>query len=232
MRSGLASHLKNRLFRGGEHTYRVPCGLYRDINLVLDLRYNFQLYIGMWELETHRYLDRWTDYAWAIDIGAGGGELSLFLLKHKPNIKKIIAIEPDSNEVCRMKQNFQLNSELGVDKVMIVEKRVGAGTEGIELALDDLDIERNSAPGIIKIDVDGHEIDVLRGAGRLLRGHCIDLLVETHLLSLEEQSIKILESYGFTTEVIPNGWYRGLVPEQRTTERSNHNRWLWASNRP
>ncbi len=228
MRSGLASRIKNGLIRGGRQTYVVPLGLYRGIKLELDLRYNFQLYSGLWELETHRFLGRRKDYGWAIDVGAGAGELCLFLLKRKPNMKKIYAVEPDGEEVRCMKWNFQLNPELDTRKVTIVDRRVGVGSVAGELRLDELDVERGLVPGIIKIDVDGYEIEVLKGATELLRARNVDLLIETHSVSLEEQTLKMLDSLGFATEVINNGWYRRGVPEQRPTE---HNRWLWASNR-
>jgi hypothetical protein len=228
MQSGLVSAIKNRIVHGGTDTYVVPLGLYRGIKLELDLRYNFQLFTGLWELETHRYLDKWTDYEWAIDVGAGGGELCLYMLKHKPNIKQIFAVEPDKGEVFRMKRNFQLNPDIEENKVTIVDRCVGAGTEKDELRLDGLGNGLGSSRGLIKIDVDGYEIEVLKGADGLLRGGGVDLLLETHTISLEEQSIKVLGSYGFATKVIKNGWYPRILPEQRPVD---HNRWLWASKR-
>jgi hypothetical protein len=228
MRSGLISHAKSKLIRSGLQTYAVPIGLYRGIKLNLDLQYNFQLFSGFWELETHRYLTRWSDYEWAIDVGAGAGELCLFILKHKTKISRIFAIEPDGAEVLRMKQNFQLNPELDEAKVIIIDRPVGDVAGQDRLCLDDLGSSLGSSPGLIKIDVDGYEIEVIRGAHDLLRGQKVDLLLETHSPSLEQQSIEILEGYGFTTKVIKNGWYRLIFPEQRPVE---HNRWLWASNR-
>jgi hypothetical protein len=228
MRSGLISRAKNKFVPGGHGTYVVPLGLYRGLKLRLDLRSNFQLFTGLWELETHRYLYKWTDYEWAIDVGAGAGELCLFMLKHKPSIRRVFAVEPDDAEVRQMKLNFQLNPELDVTKTAIVERRVGTGEKPGELRLDELGLEPESMPGLIKIDVDGHEIDVLKGARKILQRPNIDLLIETHSTSLEDQSIELLQSFGFATEVIKNGWYRRLFPEQRPIE---HNRWLWASNR-
>ena len=68
----------------------------------------------------------------------------------------------------------------------------------------------------------------LRVPARILQWPNIDLLIETHSTSLEDQSIELLQNFGFATEVIKNGWYRRLIPEQRPID---HNRWLWASNR-
>jgi precorrin-6B methylase 2 len=228
MRSGLLSKTKNTLIRGGPRTYVVPFGLYRGLKLELDLQSNLQLLTGLWELETHRYIEKWTDYEWFIDVGAGTGELCLFMLKQKPNIGRIFAAEPSTREVQRMKLNFQLNPELDVAKIIIIDRRIGARTAADELRLDDLDLELGPAPGIVKIDVDGNEIEVLNGGHAILQRQNVDLLVETHTAALESRSISLLRDFGFTTEVVKNGWYRWLIPEHRP---GDHNRWLWASKR-
>jgi precorrin-6B methylase 2 len=182
----------------------------------------------MWELETHRYLDKWSDYDWVIDVGAGTGELCLFMLKHKPNVRKIVAIEPNTEEMKRMKLNFKLNPELDVSKIKIVTQPIGAQTTGSELSLNEFDRDLVTAPGIIKIDVDGYEVEVLNGSNRILQRQNVDLLIETHSIALENESIRLLRSFGFSTEVVKNGWYRRFLPEHRPGE---HNRWLWASKR-
>src|SRR5262245_25972256 len=101
MRSGLLSKAKTALIRGGCRTYILTFGRYSGLKFELDLRYNLQVLMGLWELETHRYLEEWSDYEWIIDVGAGKGELCLFMLKRKPRIKKIVAIEPNNDEVQR-----------------------------------------------------------------------------------------------------------------------------------
>jgi hypothetical protein len=226
MRSGFVSRIKNIIIRGGRQPRVVPLGLYHGIKFEIDLQYDFQLYSGLWELETHRYFLMWNDYGWAIDVGAGAGELCLFLLKHKPHLTRIYAVEPQAEEVRRMKRNFELNPGLDTAKVTIIDRC--AGTKPNELRLDDLDVDRGLSPGIIKIDVDGYEIEALKGAAALLRTRNVDLMLETHSLSLEKECIKILECAGFAIKIIKNGWYRWIVPEQRPTE---YNCWLWASNR-
>jgi SAM-dependent methyltransferase len=228
MRSGLISKAKNMLIRGGRRTYVVPFGLYRGIKFELDLQSNIQLLIGLWELETHHYIKKWSDYEWIIDVGAGTGELCLFMLRDKPKVKRIFAIEPSANEVERMKLNFQLNPDLDVTKIIVVEKRIAARTSAEELRLDDVGLQLMSAPGFIKIDVDGYEIEALNGGKKLLQGRNVDVLIETHTAALETECIGLLRNLGFTTEVIKNGWYRQFLPEHRP---SDHNRWLWATKR-
>jgi hypothetical protein len=228
MKSGLLSKAKTAIIRGGRRTYIVPFGLYRGLKLELDLRYNLQVLTGLWELETHQYLEEWSDYEWIIDVGAGTGELCLFMLKRKPRIKKIVAIEPNNDEVQRMKLNFKLNPELDVTRITVVERRIGTATTEGELRLDDFDKDIGIAPGIIKIDVDGYEVEVLNGGSEILQRPNVDVLVETHSAVLENESVRLLRSFGFSTKVIKNGWYRWFLPENRP---GDHNRWLWASKR-
>ena len=52
--------------------------------------------------------------------------------------------------------------------------------------LDDLCADRGLAPAIVKIDVEGGEADVLRGAGRTLRAHRPLLFLELHFDLLEQ----------------------------------------------
>jgi precorrin-6B methylase 2 len=229
MRSGLLSRAKTKIVRGGRRTYIVPFGLYRGLKLELDLRSDVQVLTGLFELETHRYIKKWSDYEWIIDVGAGTGELCLFMLKCKPYVKKIFAIEPNNSVAQRMKLNLKLNRELDITKITIVERRIGARTAAGELCLDDFALLLGTAPGIIKIDVDGCEIDVLNGGYAILRHQNVDLLVETHSVELENDTIRLLQSFGFNTEVVKNGWYRWLLPEHRPG--GDHNRWLWASKR-
>jgi len=229
MRSGLLSKAKAKIVRGGLRTYIVPFGLYRGLKLKLDLRSNVQVLMGLFELETHRYIKKWSDYEWIIDVGAGTGELCLFMLKRKPHVRKIFAIEPNKNEVQRMKLNLKLNPELDVTKITVVERRIGTRTAAVELRLDDFQPLLGAAPGIIKIDVDGCEMEVLNGGYAILRRQNVDVLVETHSVELENDVIKLLRSFGFNTEVVKNGWYRWLLPEHRPG--GDHNRWLWASKR-
>jgi hypothetical protein len=50
--------------------------------------------------------------------------------------------------------------KIGCSQGNNVERRIGASTAAGELRLDDFELILGTAPGIIKIDVDGCEIDV------------------------------------------------------------------------
>jgi hypothetical protein len=55
---------------------------------------------------------------------------------------------------------------------------------------------------LIKIDIEGAEIEALKGALQLLRKHHPVLIVEFHGLDLAREGIALLgpEGYGFTTQ--------------------------------
>jgi hypothetical protein len=199
-------------------------GLYRKLCLDLDFRSQTQLYLGLLERETHRYIRRIAGKCdWFIDVGAGHGELCLFFLK-QPRRVGVVAIEPSPDEVATLRRNLALNG-IADDDVEIVTKFVGSGDTADTIMLDAVDVDRN-ARGFVKIDVEGAELNVLHGGSRLLRPELVDLLIETHSLEIERECMAWLAKSGYQTEVIHNAWWRRLVPEYRPIE---HNRWLWAT---
>lgn len=79
---------------------------------------------------------------------------------------------------------------------------------------------------MIKIDVEGAELDVLKGAEQTLRRLPCGVVVETHALHLEKECLALLQGLGYQTRIVRNGWYRALLPE---TRKIPHNRWLVAT---
>ncbi|MFA6599587.1 MAG: hypothetical protein WCU74_01045 [Candidatus Omnitrophota bacterium] len=79
-------------------------------------------------------------------------------------------------------------------------------------------------PCLVKMDIDGAEMDALRGATKILGFHAVRWLIETHSLQLE-QCPEVFAETGFQAKVIKNAWWRCLIPEQRPIP---HNRWLVA----
>jgi hypothetical protein len=78
---------------------------------------------------------------------------------------------------------------------------------------------------VVKVDVEGAELQVLEGARDLLGRGGVSWIVETHSLELERECIRVLESCRLRVRVVEPAWWRVAVPETRPIA---HNRWLVA----
>lgn len=191
----------------------------------IDLSHDTQLYVGLWERETHPFLRRAAERcAWAIDVGAGRGELCLYLLR-RPSVRQLYAFEPQASEVAWLQRNLRLNNLEGNRQLSVLTRFAGCGPAETSTPLDALDVDR-AQRGFIKIDVDGAEMDVLGSGANLFSETPIDLLLETHSQQLERECLAFLSAKGFNCQLIKNAWWRAIVPEMRPIE---HNRWLWAT---
>lgn len=219
----VVSGLKSLLVSPGERPRRVPTGLYADLTFEIDLASHTQIYLGLWERETHRWLRLAAGRcAWAVDVGAGRGELSLYLLKH--SAATVYAFEPQARELDAFRRHLALNDMGATSRLVLSSRLVGTAPSESTVALDTLPVDRR-ARGFVKVDVDGAEMDVLGSASKLLADAAVDILVETHTRQLEEDCLAFLRARGYACRVIPNAWWRVAVPELRPVP---HNRWLWA----
>ncbi len=132
------------------------------------------------------------------DVGAFNGFLTL-LMRKAAGRDDVLAIEPDSVNRGQLLANLHAN---GFEDVAVLPVAIGARaglgqvrrseerpsqTTVIEsdigdceiVALDDLLI-RFPAPGLIKLDVEGAELDALAGASRLLHELRPVWILETH----------------------------------------------------
>jgi hypothetical protein len=160
--------------------------------------------------------------ACALDIGANDGWYALFFAS-QPNMRSVYAFEPFQPLSDQMVANLRLNDPAYLQKTVIVRKFVG-DKDDAEWCSVDATLPDPPRPLMFKIDVDGGEVDVLRGAKNALKGDCL-LVIETHSPQLESDCIAFLENMGYTCRVIKNGWYRAFMPESRLFA---HNRWLVA----
>jgi hypothetical protein len=192
-------------------------GPFRGINTIAIPRDSLQIRLGLWERETYKYIRRAADEAsWVIDIGAGSGELSIFF-ETRTKADPIIAIEPWDTRLLR--QNIELNESV---RITVLDQYLGI--EENHLLLDSLEVPRHQR-GLIKVDADFAELSILTSGERLLAEGKPLLLVETHSAALERDCCAYLHQLGYSTKVVPNAWWRFMIPEQRP---SDHNRWLWA----
>jgi FkbM family methyltransferase len=141
------------------------------------------------------------DYTF-IDCGANFGYWSVLVSSAPYGSHKAIAIEPSSQNFAKLRNNAEINGDrfeaikcaIGASKgtarlsgtkheAFSIAGEAGSGGEDVPvMALDDLLAEgRISATGkyLIKLDVEGVEIEAIKGGVRLLQGDII-LLCEEH----------------------------------------------------
>lgn len=164
-----------------------------------------------------------------VDIGSNIGIYSLIFCENAEGTP--FAFEPLSRNISRIKQNAELNSsEIEVfnfglsNKTEVVDlsypiTNIGAASatdmEETQLVwtqetqskkLDDINIDSENI-SIVKIDVEGWELDVLRGARQTLQHHHPDLLIEIHQDKIQQRGhskhelIDILDSLGYSSYI-------------------------------
>jgi hypothetical protein len=218
------SRVKNLLVPEGRKPRRIVFGPFKGITMALSLRHQSQTYLGLFEREIHAWLGQLSrGIHTAIDIGADHGEYTLFFLR-RTDAERILAFEPNPEALPLLRENLKLNSVAESDRLELSTAAVGEGDSAGKVGLDSL-AGSMQLPCFIKMDVDGAEAEVLKGAAKLNSLGGVRWLIETHSRSLECQCVEQLTAAGFETRVIHNAWWRALIPELRPIE---HNRWLAA----
>jgi FkbM family methyltransferase len=171
-----------------------------------------------------------------LDIGANFGNHTLFFsrfLKHE----SIYAFEPIKDNYEILKKNCpgvfcirRAVSSTPTEKIMAVDRNFmgrayvhGEGCQGsfqrIEkvssIRLDDFYYGDVS---LIKIDVEGHELDVLKGGQSLLRQHMPNILIE----SCDVKAVDYLQTQGYTPLLLFPGRNFFMAPTGSETHRWVH----------
>ena len=220
----LISGLKTFITSPERKPRRILAGPFRGIVMGLSLQSQAQIYVGLFERETHPWLNRLSKgISAAIDIGVAHGEHTIYFLT-KTKAAKVFAFEPDVSCIPLLRENLELNGVDRSDRLEISTRFVGASDTERETRLDSL-AESVHAPCFVKMDTDGAEERILRGAKTFNSLPGVRWLIETHSKELEIACEGILTAAGFQTRIIPNAWWRVFIPELRP---GAHNRWLAA----
>lgn len=164
-----------------------------------------------------------------IDVGANMGIFSLFASKKLGDNGVVIAIEPSNRDFSRLKANIELNrltnlklinaaasnSKSMTELLVSGEEHTGHNTLGnfahdssafkerqiVEtFTLDELvETEKLYKVDFIKIDTEGHELFVLKGAANILQRFHPVLLIELADISLIQQGCKSGQIWEFLT---------------------------------
>lgn len=101
----------------------------------------------------------------AIDIGAFIGDMTLPFAQIVGSEGRVYAFEPDPETFNILCANLALNEVANVKPINALVKTGAAANDRSAMAIDDLNL---SACRLIKIDVDGFELDVLRSGAKTI----------------------------------------------------------------
>ncbi|SRR5260221_6475073 len=205
---------------------REPCdvtvktGPARGLQLHFEPPFKTQRWLGLEEVEIAPAFAKWIPRAGAfVDIGAHDGYYTAWVAARN-RTARVIACEADPafRELC--KKSLRLNGLEFGERISWIDGF--AGTSGVTL---DSMMRSLAEPILVKIDVEGAEVDVLRSGRESLLAKQAALIVEVHSEPLEQEAGELLRSLGYGVEVIKNAWWRAILPEPRSLPL---NRWLVA----
>jgi FkbM family methyltransferase len=156
------------------------------------------------------------------DIGANVGFLTLLAAKLVGPAGTVVAFEPDPASRAYLRRHLDLNA---VTNVQIVPAAVSS-SPGIArfrrgghisqgqlddagelevgvIALDDY-VAAARVPTLVKVDVEGAEVDVLRGAQATIRSHRPAFIVSTHGRRSHRECSSFLERLGYALTELPH----------------------------
>lgn len=207
-----------RAFRWeGRKERKIIGGIGKGLVLRLDPATEAGLLIGLYEMELNKYIRKMCrPTRRGYDVGGQFGYDALVMARLTG--ARVVSFESEQEFVREIELNVASNPGLEVEPVMAF-----VGEDPPALRLDDYATSSGWVPEYIKMDIEGGELQALRGAESLLRRFGPDLLLEVHSEVLESSCIGLLKSYGYEhIEVVDQ---RKVLPDHRPTR---HNRWLFA----
>jgi len=218
------SRFKHWILGRGRKPRKIWSGPLRGLKMTLDPANQSQYIMGLHEREVYRWLGPLSQGALsAIDIGAASGEYALYFLT-RTKVEQLLTFDPDPVSRQEFIANLALNGFSEEPRLKTSMQYLRSKADADSTTLDDL-LPELKLPVAIKMDVDGGEVDILEGAKKLLATGQSRWLIETHAKDLEDECVKRLTAAGLKVTIIPNAWWRIIVPEQRPIP---HNRWLIA----
>lgn len=201
---------------------------------------NHGYWLGSYENDRQRELaSLLRDGMVVYDIGAHVGYYTLLSSLCVGSTGQVYAFEPLPRNLRYLQRHIELNA---CHNVVVVAKALGtqtlirqfqsgsdssqgrlseSGSLDVEgAAIDDL-IEREKlrAADFIKIDVEGAELEVLKGAACLLEGKGPTIVLELHGAELEAECATLLESFGYEVETAASAWDMIAKPTIAAEER-------------
>jgi FkbM family methyltransferase len=209
----------NRLLPEGSATVGVRSGPARGVRLEIDPRREKFYWSGAYEPSVQRaFVEVLTTGAVCWDIGAHIGFFALLASRLVGSSGHVHALEPMPANRQRLMRNLSLND---VENVSVHDfalssdsgnallrsnqssstwSLIEGGDDGVSVPVSTLDalLDELAAPDLVKIDVEGAEVDVLRGGRRLLIESRPRLIVEYSSETSVEAARGLFDGYETT----------------------------------
>ena len=199
----------------------VRSGALKGALLEVDVRKQRDMIAGTYEAEVQSVLARHVGPGEsAFDIGAHLGFFTLLLARLVGDDGEVVSVEPDPFMGPRLESNLQKNQARNVKVVRAAvgtvaeDRRFSPGAGGgvghlaedgeIEVKGTTLDqlAESFGPPKLVKVDVEGGEIEVLEGGSTLLSKHRPILVVEVHDEQVQSDALRLLAGFDYDISFI------------------------------
>lgn len=197
--------LGKRIFPSKEAYLSVRAGPFRGGVFYANPRVSLRKVFGLYEAE----LNDWVAKAFkqadlVLDVGANDGYFTFgaaAAMQREGRPAKVVAFEPIPEHVEQL-DIAKRRQKLSDAEVTIIPKLVGNADSDEMLRLDSLwDSHGKAARPLIKIDVEGAEIDVLDGAAKWIHPSTL-FLIEVHERDYIEKIQKMLEGRAAPLELV------------------------------
>lgn len=176
---------------------RIPDGMASGLWMQMDPRFDAELARGgheSWMQEIlYQVLEPGASFC---DVGAHIGFFSLGAARVVGKSGEVVALEPDPRNHGRLVRNVE-RSEMCNLRALNVAAWSSPGEKRARL-----DALLSSPPDVVKVDVDGAETEVLRGAGPILRSGRSTWLVKAHGAQRLRQVAALLSQSGYAPRVV------------------------------
>jgi hypothetical protein len=191
-------------------------GLAKGARLYIDPAHSFRYLYGIYEMELRDAIKRAVyPGAKCFDVGGGWGYYAAVLWRLSGG--PVVAFEPSEPRGRVIRELAEVNRA----DIKLVPLKVGSQVcEGFTTL--DRAVEEFFVPGIVKMDIEGGELDALQGASALIARGTTTFVIEVHAPELERDCLRLLETAGYACKVIDR-WRFG-----EDLYRRSFNRWLVA----
>ena len=206
--------LKSLLVPSGRRERRILFGPAAGLRMELDPASELRYWLGAHEAELAKHFRRLVRPGTrCFDVGGALGYHALFLARLSG--EPVVVFEPGAEWPERIDRALKRNGLSGTVEQVFIGAEAGGDVTTIDAMAD-----RHFVPDFIKMDIEGAEIDALKGAETTLAARRPDMIVEVHGAGVERQCLEILDRHGYFPHIVnPRTWLKEYRP-------LDNNRWL------